>query len=295
MKKHLFAIGALFICTVAGAQVIPNGSFENWTSQAGGIYQDPTGWGTYNFASITGTAPATATKVAGINSGTFAVKLETAIEDFNNDSEDDTLLGTTFLGDLNFLAGTFVDGAAFTARPDSLIAWYKYAPATGDDMGIRLTLSKWNPATQTRDEIATAEYIDPMAVTNYTRKAIALVYSSTLIPDTLSLALSASTITPQDGSTLWVDEVSFVTNSTAGLSPKQETPVLIYPNPAKESVNITLAKDASIIIYNALGMQIDTMKATAGKTLTISTAKFDNGVYLLKTDSGSMQRFVVKH
>ena len=117
-----------------------------------------------------------------------------------------------------------------------------------------------------------------------------------MTPDSVSIMIVASAETPSPGTALWIDDLSFFTNAELAVVPKPaEAPIQLYPNPARDVVNVVLAKDASIRIFNALGMEVETLRGNASKTVSISTSKYDNGVYLLKTDTGIVHRFVVKH
>ena len=71
-------------------------------------------------------------------------------------------------------------------------------------------------------------------------------------------------------------------------------PFLLFPNPANESVTLKGEKLGLISVYNALGQKVEAFVAE-GNELNINTAKYENGVYVIKADSGITARFVVKH
>ena len=294
MIKQLLFIGAIVFASAAGAQTIPNGGFENWTDN--GLYEDPDQWVSLNFFALLG-APETATKSTDAHSGTYAAQLQTVAADVDGDGNNDTIPSSLSLGTLDLMSGESTNGAAFTSRPDSLTGWYKFAPLNADAFVVQVSLTKWNAVSGEQETVASGTYTQDAAASVYRRMSFPLVYESTDIPDTVSVTfITAGGMTTSPGTALWIDDLAFVTNSPLAVIPKPAEPAIqLYPNPAKESVNVVLAKDANIHICNALGMEVDVMRATASKTLSIPTAKYDNGVYLLKTDTGIVQRFVVKH
>ena len=294
MIKYLFFTGALAISSVATGQSAPNGGFESWD---GGLYEEPSGWATANVLTLLG-APPTVTKSTDFHGGSFSAKIETVLADIDLDENgtNDTLPGVLYLGTLDLFAEESTFGAPFTGRPDSLLGWYKYAPVNGDQFAVEVSLTKWNTVTGERDIIASGSYLQPAAAASFKRLSAGLTYANPDTPDSVSIMIVASAETPSPGTALWIDDLSFFTNAELAVVPKPaEAPIQLYPNPARDVVNVVLAKDASIRIFNALGMEVETLKGTASKTVSISTSKYDNGVYLLKTDTGIVHRFVVKH
>jgi hypothetical protein len=292
MMKQLLTIGALAMTFYAGAQAVPNGGFETWTTQ--GTYEEPNSWATLNFFTLLG-APATTTKVTSVHSGTYAVKTETILADLDQDGQtNDTLPGNTFLGSVDFINQVVVDGVAFTLRPDSLIGWYKYTPGGADALSITVSLTKWDGSNTVT--VADGAFSNSSTVGSYTRFHIPLTYSTTDVPDTLHIIMSASSGASSPGSQLWVDDLQFVTNAAAGVSTLSSTPALqFYPNPADKALSVIVAKSTTVEVYNALGMRLETLKANASEVITIQTSNYKNGVYFLKTESGQLQRFVIQH
>jgi len=297
MMKHLLTIGTVAMTAISlNAQTISNGGFENWVDQGG--YEEPQSWGTLNFFTLLG-APAGTTQTSDAHSGDYAAKIETTTFDVDSDGLDDTLPGVVFLGEFDLMGGDVVIGAPFTNRPDSLIGWYKFTTTGTDDaFFVEVALTKWNSQNNISEVVATIEYNGTTEWSEYTRLALPLVYSNGEIPDSVQIAVSTdggSTFTP--GTTVWVDDLSFVTNSAAALPEHTSSIATIqyYPNPANQSMTIVAPKNTVIHVYNALGMEVETVKAAASEKTMLSTANYRNGVYFLKAESGELERFVVQH
>ena len=71
------------------------------------------------------------------------------------------------------------------------------------------------------------------------------------------------------------------------------TTCTLFPNPAHESVTLRGELLGVVSVYNALGLKVETFVAE-GSELTINTARYENGVYVIKAGE-KVLRFVVKH
>lgn len=71
------------------------------------------------------------------------------------------------------------------------------------------------------------------------------------------------------------------------------TTLNVSPNPANDFVTLKGEDLGTVRVYNALGQLVDEFK-TEGQELTISTTRYGNGVYFLKTNETTL-RFVITH
>ena len=83
-----------------------------------------------------------------------------------------------------------------------------------------------------------------------------------------------------------------------GIEENETINVAMYPNPAKESINI-LAEDGLqyISVYNALGQQIETKKLNGENKFVLYTNNYFSGIYIINivTDKGvSVKRLMVR-
>ena len=88
-------------------------------------------------------------------------------------------------------------------------------------------------------------------------------------------------------------EVDIIYETTVGLSENNST-LSLFPNPAHESVTIQGENLGIISIYNVLGQKVDTFFAKESQ-MVIPTAKYQNGIYFVRTSNGKTQRFVIAH
>ena len=72
-----------------------------------------------------------------------------------------------------------------------------------------------------------------------------------------------------------------------------ESHTTLFPNPANESLTLKGHNLGTVRVYNALGQKVEEFTAE-GSELTINTARYENGVYVIKSGENTM-RFVVKH
>ena len=69
--------------------------------------------------------------------------------------------------------------------------------------------------------------------------------------------------------------------------------VMLFPNPANESLTLKGERLGNVTVYNALGQKMDEFKVEDSE-LSINTAKYQNGVYFVKVNDTTL-RFVVAH
>ena len=282
MFKHLLTTGFLTVSLFAAAQTIPNAGYEDWADSGLG-YEDPEGWVTLNIFSLLG-GEVSVTESSDAHSGSSAAAITTTMFDADEDGTPEPFPGILALGSLESV------GMPTTNRPDSLIVWAKYTPSGADEFTVTIDLSNNGMP------VGGGTFTGVTAGSGYVRLAIGIDYASSDTPDTLNIGFTSSASDPQIGSELLVDDVSLVTNPTTSVAEiKQQAPLSLYPNPARESLNIQVGKDATIEIYNALGMLVETIKADSDKPYVLSTADYRSGVYLAKSSNGVTQRFVVKH
>jgi hypothetical protein len=290
-KKLLFTATAALFFTYADAQnAIPNAGFESWSSQ--GSYDDCAGWGTIDqpvssACFCKGTAVKTA--VAGeVHSGSLAMKLKT-VSVFGQ-----TAPGITATGSINQSTQGIDGGVVFNLRPDSIVGWYRYTPSGTDTGSVEITLSKWNTGTNKRDVVAHAKFAQNTSVASYSRFAQPLTYSLSGAPDTMVvILLSSSSSAPQVNSTMFVDDLGLIYNSTTGIAGKNlaSTSVSVYPNPSTGNITIKSASDLGMVfIYNALG-EIVYKENISGTQHQIDISKQPEGIYMLQAQ-GNYTRLI---
>ena len=88
-------------------------------------------------------------------------------------------------------------------------------------------------------------------------------------------------------------EVNIIYESTVGIGESNST-LTLFPNPANESVTLQGENLGAVSIYNVLGQKVDTFFPEESQ-MVIPTAKYQNGIYFVKTSNGQTQRLVIAH
>jgi Secretion system C-terminal sorting domain len=189
--RNILLIFAIIICNSSIAQ-IPNWNMESWTSTTKDI---PSQW--LMFGSIT--------KVSPGQNGAYAVKLQGVnSQDYNNGP------GAILYGNPNNNNG-FDGGTPFTARPDSLIAYFKYNIDAGDSAWVILSFKKNGVAFSNDVYEYTGSYTN-----SFKRMAFKIHYDTNDIPDTVFVGFtSTNPNSNQINTNSWViiDNISFVGTS----------------------------------------------------------------------------------
>lgn len=298
MKKVILTVAiALGLATTTYSQVTNTG-FEAWT--AGGGYEDPTGWGTTNFArSFLPTFPIAVNKTTDANSGQFAAELETKVSPVQLSGlpginfEYDTLPGVLYLG--NLLSGR--TGIPYVAKPTQVSFAYKYLPAANDSGGFGIRLTKFNSQTGTRQLVTEGFAFFNNAQNTYAPESVTLTYSNNLTPDTINVFFFSSAavlsvfdidtpaVAPSPGSKLFVDDFILSGGDVNVAENTLSMPaVSLYPNPANTILNInTLGYNYSqgnltISFTDALGRNLKTVELNSLETTT-DVSTLPAGIY----------------
>lgn len=123
MKKSVFILLSCVVITLPlAAQLVPNGSFEEWQLQS--TFEEPVGYFTTNTQSYFTTGEENVIKTTDSHSGNFAARLETI------EAPDGIIPGGVFIGSPGpeFVAG----GIPYTESPDSVKVWAKFNLVAND-------------------------------------------------------------------------------------------------------------------------------------------------------------------
>lgn len=289
MKKIPLTFLNLFCFLIlVKAQQIPNGGFENWTTQ--GPFEMPEAWD----------GRPSASKSTDMHSGNYAVKFETATFTNPQTSTLDTLPGVANTG----MPGTGpglpgISGFASNARPDSLTGWYKYLPVGNDSFVVRVVITKWNPSTNSRDEISNVSYFGPASI-SYSRFSFPIHYLNNEIPDTINVELINTMVQPPGiltlGTILLIDDLAFIGNGPNSVNQmNREKNLTCFPNPANESITLSNLSSTKITLMNLLGETLRVINTNNLNTLNLDVSEFNNGIYLIKQSNGDIQKISIVH
>jgi hypothetical protein len=212
MKRILLIVALAIIAFGLNAQLIPNADFENWTENI------PDQWDTSNenimgFVQFTNVTPET----GDVANGTTAAKVTNTTESIvmvGNVTLPGILTLGDFILDVEAQTGTIEGGIPFPHSPTSLKGWFKSAPVGGDSPMIGVGLSKWNETTEQRDTIGYGQMYFDQTVNTWTEFTIEIEWTSTEVPDTMNIIIASTDLLEGggvfvDGSTIWVDNLSF--------------------------------------------------------------------------------------
>ena len=164
------------------------------------------------------------------------------------------------------------------------MGWYRYTPSGTDTGSVEITLSKWNTGTNKRDVVAHAKFIQNTSVASYARFAQALTYSLTGAPDTMVIVLlSSSTTAPQVNSTMWVDDLDLIFNTTTNIANNYLANALVsvYPNPNKGNfvVETGSTEKQTMQLFDVNGKLV--LNQTINGKTNIDVSNLAEGVYNL--------------
>jgi hypothetical protein len=270
----IFIMFAFSFYSKAQTQV-PNGNFENWTDTTTAVSWNSNNYsvgGLFNYYFVR--------RSASVHGGSYAAKVQTLTIPVVG-----AMGGILTLGSYSLLSG-FSGGMPITGKPIKLNGYYKYAPVSGDSMAIVVVMTKWNGTS--RDTLFGGGTMSNTAVTSYTAFQIPITYTPpTATPDSVNIiAFSSAGNTPQVGSALYLDDLSF--EYSVGVDETETDGILsVFPNPTTGNVSALLDGESNTItVYNILG-EIIYSQNTSSKNLNIDLSSFEIGVYLLEVNNGN--------
>jgi len=291
MKKSLLIIiSAAFLSTVAKSQTQPaNADFENWQTINGPIsntYQEPNDWNSSNECTAL-INQFSVTKSTDAYSGTYSARLESRGTSFQGVIAN----GVITTAQMICLAqgGGQEGGSPYTdVIPDSIVGWYKYAPATNDSAYAQIMFL----ANNETDTVSFTR-VNIHAAANWTRFSAAInPLEGTTAPEKLSLFFSSSWGDGGQGqavvgSVLYVDAVEFVFPFDIGVGEElSANNWSVYPNPVSGVLNVEslVGEKATIEIFDVTGKVVGFSNLNADRT-GIDFSDFVAGAYMYQIRS----------
>ncbi len=315
MKKKLCVLCALpllFGAVSAQNYSIPDGHFENWTTEKAedGSTYDELGnpfWTSLNqLASLPPsmfTGPVTMYKETGRSGqeGDYAPRL-VANEMLYGDSGMIFLPGVIGTLDVVFEKLTARTGRAFTSRPKAIKGYMKYFPVNGDSASIYVGLTRYNEEGGMRQPIGLVDKIYKDTISEWTEFNLPIEYFDEGAPDTVMVFFVSSAgydrkferlmhCEGQLGSTLWVDDVDFVYEEGNDPSTSMENAVLasskLYPNPSFNGIfNLNVQEACAMEVFSVAGRLVMQQNLNAAGAYTVDLSRFAPGVYYIRLTNG---------
>lgn len=273
-------------------QQLENPGFETWDGS--GATLEPVDWSslkTSNNSFLAQSAPQVLFQDAG-RTGNHSVRLEnkSALGIVANGILTNGRVHADLNPDNGFVYTDASDprwNTPFSSRPDSLVGWYKFQPAStggNTDKGkaeiyLHKTGSGQNPVANTAaNMIAHARFDMTTATAQWTRFSVPFNYSSSENPDYILVVLTSGDSTSAiNGSIAWFDDLELIYN-TASLTNGQMNSLQI----AQKGASILLKnmqEGAQYAVMNALGQILVEGTGKSGDTKIPMT---ETGVYFVR-------------
>jgi hypothetical protein len=181
---------------------------------------------------------------------------------------------------------------SFTATPGTeytLTFWYNYIMGQGQitdpDDGIFVSIRQDSGGNGTQFDPIISVYLDPTLVTPDTWTQATLDFTA---PEANLLLFVTKQARNADGdgglnNASRMDNFS-ITAKTLSISDLAQFNFKSYPNPAKDVINLSAAKNINkIAIYNLLGQEVLSQELNS-KSAKLNVASFARGVYVVKAD-----------
>jgi hypothetical protein len=269
----------------SAAAQIPNASFEDWSSPNG--WDDPDGWITNNgFTSQYGIYTCEPDQ-PGLDSDFFIALTSHMLPGLS------VMPGSATTGDA--LSG--VEGFPYDQRPATLNGWWQHQSTGLDEGMVAVTFTKWNPGTQQRDDIGAGYLFTDSSFGAWYLFSVPIFYVSPDYPDTatITLASSASGLAT-DGSSLFVDELAFDSNTDIMEAVSAQAMFLVQLSPATDQLMVRAqAPVSALAIIGMDGRELFRSGNFNGST-SIGISALPRGCYLVRARFADgvvqVQRFV---
>jgi hypothetical protein len=278
MKKLSFTICCLLALSsfsIAQNAATPNPGFENWTQVSN--YWSPNNWNNLNSqTAIVGVFTCTRATGADVHSGTYAIKLTTKSVfnvTANGIASTATLITTPPYG--------VTGGIPYTARPDSIVGWYKYTPTNASDSGfVQFVL-----LGASNDTIGFVKFNTPNTpVTNYTRFAKPITYFSPNTPTLSYWILSSSDgVNPVVNSSIIVDDLDLVFDLSGIPNESEKGNIQVVSNLVYDFIQVLNQTDklVEMNIFDNSGRLISTFGVQNGVS-DINVQHLGRGIYIFR-------------
>ena len=330
IKITTLTLAALAVATsLIGQTQVQNSGFENWGGNASpGIAAEPTSWYSNKSGStLAKLGPQTCFQDQTVfHGGTSSVRMETISQ--NLGFETVIVNGSTTTGVVNAPTTTKTDGyigtvnysttsdslrrMPFTGRPDSVVGWYQYtAGGSAEKAKIRFILHKEyyydpeTPATNhtpaidcTPNKVADALFnsVAGVNVTTWTRFSVPFHYVNSNNPVYIMVNMTSSDDqnTSVAGSKFWVDDVTMIYNSSAGIATNTVKPNNIHVYYAEKNLNVDFStktdEQSTLSIYDLTGKLVSSQRLENNKLNTVSVSTLNTGMYLYLISGTASQK-----
>lgn len=284
--RPIFLLAAVGLASALFAQ-IPNGDFNQWTSDA--TYGDPLLWKTTNaLAQTFGVGPTCERGEPGSDGMGFARVI--------NRSADG---GVVLQGKIVSADSTGKIGFPFALRPTTISGRCQYDMHLYDVGQVQVSLTRWEPMANQSFTVGhgSVNFIGTSTGT-WQFFTANIGYNNNNIPDTaiVTINAAASQLLVTDGSYLQVDELKFGYIG-AGVDEHANNSFSLHPSLASSQINLTTTKPASLAVAtDGTGRRVAQF-AVEGQHSALNVGNLAPGRYILEVkfkDGTTEKRSFVK-
>lgn len=319
--KKIFTLGlGLFILSANAQTQITNGGFETWDNPTA-TNAEPTSFNSNKTGSSTAQiGPQTCFRDASVvHGGTYSVRVESVqvpiIGTIVNGNVTTGVVNapTTnkadgYIATVNYSNSSDIRRMPFTARPDSLVGWYRYTQGGAAERGKVVAYlhvgNYYDPEAATThhpdssaNKIASALFLTPVSnVATWTRFSIPFTYIDGRTPSYIMINITSSNdqLTNVAGSKLWVDDLAVASAPSTGINngmvQQQVAKVYCYDNMVYVDFAFRSEEMSTISIYDVTGKLVATQKISNNKLNTINVFGLNSGMYLYQITGTSFQK-----
>ena len=302
MKKFGTTLLIVILLTgIASAQYqLENSGFEQWDDilvSDEDTIREPVEWSslkTSDNPTLSALAPVVCKRSSDAHSGEYSVEL-TSIEVFSivaNGVATNGRVHPDFNPEVAYIFTDTLDdqwNTSLTARPDSIVGWFKYSPQGIDSLQVKIILhqgfGKQPDSDYTDNWIGVAEYKSPLNTEGeWIRFSAPFTYFSDNNPQYVLVVLnSGNEYTPVAGSVALFDDLEMIYNWPQGLLDRPKNPagfifVVDYQHLVIQGMEY--ASFQTIKIHDLTGKLVWTGSVTA-EQVDISSANLKKGIYLV--------------
>lgn len=300
MKKILILFAFIGVCGILSAQTIPNADFEQWTSD-----EEATGW-TSSFSMdlmMSSFEYSSVEKSSNSHTGYFAMGLHPYAIDlmltsytlpgiahlgtFNPDIDLTSMLGGFGGGGGGLDAGSFIEsmvqgGIPCNRVPQSVKAWIRYVPASGDAMSVTVR------CYSNGEVVAEGTYNSTTASYGYEQITIPVSATSSATPDQLNIIFNCGSA---DGSNLYIDDLELVMEGGSGIEEPANVIFSVSPNPTSDmlTINPTVGGSYHAVLFDMGGKTVWEGSQLRDAT-RVDVSALSEGVYFLKVTANGLSR-----
>jgi hypothetical protein len=318
--KKIFTLGfGLFILSAGAQTQITNGGFETWDNPTASN-AEPTSFNSNKTGSSTAQiGPQTCFRDASVvHGGTYSVRVESVqvpiIGTIVNGNVTTGVVNapTTnkadgYIATVNYSSASDIRRMPFTARPDSLVGWYRYTQGGAAERGKVVAYlhvgNYYDPEAATThhpdssvNKIASALFLTPVAnVGTWTRFSIPFTYFDGRTPSYIMINITSSNdqLTNVAGSKLWVDDLAVASTLTSinnTVVSSQAAKVYCYENTVYVDFAVRTEEMSTISIYDVTGKLVVTQKISNNKLNSINVYGLNSGMYLYQVTGSNFQK-----